>query len=212
MSEKITAKIVVKDGVTSKLKKAFSQALEGVTITKDNIAEYYEFMSDEDIENNLKVVSDMLKERSIVLFKLLFGSSFVDVSKIENHVKSNVFSDGVFHGDSNIFSYCIFYSISYFGVKDTLKPIDEYIAEIKGSEAYKAHILVCILKRIEAENEKNGFPMSKDDTNEKIIDILSDYFFNELQDGLDIDSEEFLLSVFRADDYHKIRDAEAYLA
>ena len=111
-----------------------------VNITKENIHLYYEFMNDYIIEKNLNIISDTLKTRSVFIFEHLFGSSFIDASDISDFAKSNVYSEGSYHVDSSIFSYCSFYSITYFGIKDTLKPIDEYIEEIKESEAHKSYI------------------------------------------------------------------------
>jgi len=80
-----------------------------VTITKDNIHLYYEFMSDEDKNIYHNLIWTLLVERYKFIIKTL--------------------------------SLCDFQvGVGFFKVKDTLKPIDEYIEEIKESSKYKEYI------------------------------------------------------------------------
>jgi hypothetical protein len=90
------------------------------TITKDNIALYYEFMDDEDLEKHKDILSVILCQRRADIVKII---------DFENH--SNITLDNTML--KTIKWEC-------FGIKDNLKPIDEYIEEIKGSSEYKEYI------------------------------------------------------------------------
>lgn len=99
---------------------------KAVTITKDNIRLYYEFMSDEDKKDYRFLISPILFTRFYRISEMDFLSSlepseFSLITKDKNS------------GDLLIGS-------AIFNVWDTLKPIDEYIEEIKASEAYKAYV------------------------------------------------------------------------
>lgn len=119
---------IVKDILETELK-------EGVKITKENIHLYYEFMNDEDLTSiSSSFLSDMLLKRQHQVVDSIGDSFFekwylkVDITSIPYIIKS---------------TGCVGYKDikrSFFGVKDTLKPIEEYIKEIKESEQYKEHI------------------------------------------------------------------------
>lgn len=85
---------------------------DDVVITKDNIHLYYEFMSDEDIKKYRHIIMPMFNDRLEIINKSI---------KLDAMYISAI-------------------SLSVFGIKDTLKPIDEYIAEIKATEEYRAYI------------------------------------------------------------------------
>jgi len=115
-----------------------------ITITKDNIAEYYEFMSDEDLIKNKTIISDIFDSR-----KNTIPPFFKDID-----LKSKGSWCGV-EGFNNSKQEIVLLPMTYghytlkqviFGVKDTLKPVDEYIAEIKASEEYKNYIFEDIIK------------------------------------------------------------------
>ncbi|MDQ1341247.1 MAG: hypothetical protein QG567_2405, partial [Campylobacterota bacterium] len=89
-------------------------------ITKDNIAQYYEFMSDEDKYNNLSIVMDVFNNRQRDIEAALNVRLVAPISE-------NLHFKGSPIGRSS------------FGMKDTLKPIDEYIEDIKASEEYQAY-------------------------------------------------------------------------
>ena len=91
-------------------------------ITKENISIYYEFMSDEDINKYKHILDFILVNRKNHINDILF-----------NDVCSRFKSGYSFF---NIGTYRV--SQTIFGIKDTLKPINEYIAEIKKSEQYIA--------------------------------------------------------------------------
>jgi len=98
-----------------------------VTITKDNIALYYEFMSDEDLEKCGTLIDEILQDRLLqITQELNIGS---DILLGSSTVTTNTKGDDT-----------IFLNIDAFHIKDTLKPIDEYIAEIKASSEYKEYI------------------------------------------------------------------------
>lgn len=87
-------------------------------ITKENIHLYYEFMSDENLKQNESLITKVLDDR----FKQVCFNLGVTVDVIQNN------------------AWYTTYINQYFGVKDTLKPINEYIEEIKASSEYKAYI------------------------------------------------------------------------
>lgn len=99
-----------------------AQAQDSIIVTKDNIHLYYEFMSDEDLLINERVTDSVFENRRSAIKTALNIKSF-DLMKYEN------FEDGT--------RFVI--KISFFGIKDTLKPIDEYIKEIKASKEYIAY-------------------------------------------------------------------------
>jgi len=100
-------------------------------IDKDNIHLYYEFMSDEDRKLNAGLIENILRsqDRTHDILKQLKM-----VTKTDELISKKQFYATRFEN-----SY-LFKSIVYFGVKDTLKPIDEYVAEIKESSEYKEYI------------------------------------------------------------------------
>jgi len=94
---------------------------ESPTITKDNIHLYYEFMSDEDLKENRGILNISFRSRNRVI-EDLFCIDLLQVGFSFDTI-----------GDLAIGQVI-------FGVKDTLKPIDEYLAEIKESDAYKEYV------------------------------------------------------------------------
>lgn len=103
-----------------------------VTVTKDNIHLYYEFMSDDDLEKNIdwSIRSNVFAERIIHITNIFgwrYDSGILKLQYWEDFDKYWIKNENCTK----------FY---FFGVKDTLKPIDEYIKEIKESDSYKAYI------------------------------------------------------------------------
>ena len=103
----------------------FMTHVRDLKITKNNIADYYEFMSSKDKNKNARLISAILFERC---YSKEFDR-FLKEIPMEVLLKNSC--DRAF-GD-------LLVETSYFGIRDTLKPIDEYIAEIKESEAYKEY-------------------------------------------------------------------------
>lgn len=100
---------------------------DDVVMTKDNIYLYYEFMGDEDKKIEFEILNPLFYERALELDRLIFllGTEIGDKKKY-------VVIDKI----SSLFSI----NLVSFGVKDTLKPIDEYIAEIKASKEYQEYM------------------------------------------------------------------------
>lgn len=94
----------------------------GEKISQDNIHLYYQFMSDEDLEKYSYILDDIFDAR-LDIFKN-------EISNIEYEELSSDTEYGF-----NITGLILF------GTKDTLKPIDEYIAEIKGNTSYLNYLL-----------------------------------------------------------------------
>ena len=94
------------------------------TITKDNIHLYYEFMSDEELEIHKEVIQQTFFTR---LDKIKISCN---IKNLWNFKHYNVLKRS---SDLSVLSICIF------GVKDTLKDINDYIKEIKNSKEYKEY-------------------------------------------------------------------------
>jgi hypothetical protein len=101
------------------------------TLTKDNINLYYEFMSDRELIKQKSIeyyLTCVMTDRRLKVLDLLE----IDLSSIAL-------------GDNKKISYLesrknwIIGQV-IFGVKDTLKSIEEYIKEIKETDSYKAYI------------------------------------------------------------------------
>lgn len=116
------------------LKKEFESGT--VTITKDNIHLYYEFMSDEDAAKDhyyVNMLNYTFKDRLIATYRILNDDKAVKKTlKITKHQNNWI-------------------GLSIFGVKDTLKPIDEYIKEIKESSEYKEYRIDLVLESMSKE-------------------------------------------------------------
>ena len=99
---------------------------EGVVITKDNIHLYYVFMSDDDFYKNETLLKEVIARR----LALIYLDLNIDKDDLINNHIDDVVEQFIF------------------GIKDTLKPIEEYIAEIKDSSEYKEYILKLSNKNI----------------------------------------------------------------
>lgn len=95
----------------------------GTEITSENINIYYGHMSNEMKEEYGEILHPILTDRR----------SYID-SILDLKLKDLSFS---YDKKGNWISYC------YFGIQDTLKPIDEYINQIKESEQYKISTSEC---------------------------------------------------------------------
>ena len=96
-----------------------------MNITKDNIHLYYEFMSDTDtwfVYN--KILNGIFEDRTQKIIQELHLLSSYDRNFLIRSFNRE--------GD--------YLSLNSFGVQDTLKPIREYIEEIKESSEYKEYI------------------------------------------------------------------------
>ena len=100
-------------------------------ITDENISLYYEFIKKEDInKHQADILACVLSTRRVKAIREL-NIPNKDYSSI---IKIDYFE---FICDFNTKGYCDIEQM-IFGIKDTLKPINEYIAEIKKSEQYIA--------------------------------------------------------------------------
>lgn len=110
-----------------------------VIITKDNIHLYYEFMS---------------KSETNKMSNILDGIFKIRLDKIKRILDINIpILDDNFTYEMNKNNQV---SMNLFGVKDTLKPIDEYVAEIKASSEYKEYISKNTKIRLDITNIKSG--------------------------------------------------------
>jgi len=110
-----------------------------VVITKDNIHLYYEFMSDEDLEKYGYILNDIFENRQRNISNILkINLTDIELMQFEHYAHFQIVG-----------------LISY-GIKDTLKPTDEYIEEIKGSSEYKNHFInLSILGIIDIDKKIN---------------------------------------------------------
>ena len=93
-----------------------------VEISEDNIHLYYKFMNKDDISKYRDILHTFFNKRHPLNIE-----DFLEIDKevIRENWKYDCFADGKIKTQS------------YFGIKDILKPIDEYIEEIKNSDAFK---------------------------------------------------------------------------
>lgn len=135
------AKVMTEDGVRFYRYEDFHGVSDSfdfskVVIDKDNITLYYEFMSDEDLieHKNAQIVVPLLTTRFFEAFKSL--NIDIDNNDTYDNIITNHIVNTIGCGDND---YVIRQTM--FGIKDTLKPIDEYIEDIKASSEYKEYIL-----------------------------------------------------------------------
>lgn len=127
--------------------------IKGHTITKDNIHLYYEFMSDDDLSKySNMLLATITKRISIVLDNLELTKN--DAGNFEDMELHGHFEGKFQKLDSTYGTIPLKYFT--FGVKDTLKPIDEYIAEIKDSNTYKEYIASNTKIKLDIVDIKNG--------------------------------------------------------
>ena len=104
------------------------------TINADNVNLYYSFMNDEDVKKYNVIISQSLENRLQEIYTKLGFINKIDQSIIPyefSHYLNGVYA---VMGTNKIPFQIIF------GVKDLLKPIDEYVSEIKQSEQYKNYL------------------------------------------------------------------------
>ena len=92
-----------------------------VEISEDNIHLYYKFMNKDDISKYREILHTFFNKRQPLNIE-----DFLEIDKevIRENWKYDCFADGKIKTQS------------YFGIKDTLKPIDEYLEEIKNSDTF----------------------------------------------------------------------------
>ena len=96
-------------------------------ITKDNIHLYYEFMSDEDLKKYRIILGSLFNNRNWDIIKFIDDLNSNDKTNINFNLD---WIEGTLLCTKN----------QVFGVKDTLKSIHEYIADIKESIQYKEYM------------------------------------------------------------------------
>ena len=135
-----------------------------VVITKENIADFYKGMSDEDKIENEDIIYDVLYDRYEIIVEQF------DLKPIHPHTGL------VHHYERNTGNV----SDSFFGVKDTLKPISEYVAEIKASEGYKQYQEEKFQHEGIVDNVLNTKSNEKTQVKEKLLKEISDHI--EIED------------------------------
>ena len=72
----------------------------------------------------------------------------------------------------------------------------------------KDKITDLIVRDIKIANKRRQKVIAKDETNSAILSILSKRFYEEFIDGVDIDSDDFLIEKLGLNNYERIREAE----
>lgn len=105
-------------------------------ITKENISVYYEFLKDIDKEKYKDILYIIHANRykaikeAMIKDQLIFDTpKGIDCDALHFNRTFTTFKKD---------TIAYYYDVYYFDIKDTLKPINEYIAEIKKSEQYIA--------------------------------------------------------------------------
>lgn len=101
------------------------QLKSGVEITRENICLYYEFIDSDVLSSYKRIMRNIIYNRKLYVFKY-FCLVVSENNENEIHWKYLDYTKK-------------YLGYSIFGVKDTLKPIDEYITQIKDSDAYKEY-------------------------------------------------------------------------
>jgi hypothetical protein len=113
-------------------------------IDEDNIHLYYEFMSDEDfLEIDINIFVNLFNDRIRIVSNSLFPNvtkSFFLMDLIKKHAKQEFKCLNKQKNGCQTIETLLITRSSLFEVIDTLKPIVEYIADIKNHEAYKSYI------------------------------------------------------------------------
>jgi len=104
-----------------------------IKITEDNVSEHYKFMNAKQISDNRTIIHYGFNKRSPLELEDLLG---IKGKELEKNWEYNCFQDGRVNKQS------------YFGIKDTLKPIDEYIAEIKATDEYKEYMIGSFIEEV----------------------------------------------------------------
>ena len=158
-----------------------------ITITKENIHLYYEFMSDEDIKKHKEILNISFRARNEV---------------IEVHFCIDLLT---VNSSKFIFDNCYLIGSSLFGVKDTLRPIDDYIQDIKASSEYKEYISKNILTAYIDKDRSNEIDIIISFDKKREVDIevssieMADYVvscFNDLKSNNSDDIFEIIEEYF----------------
>lgn len=124
--------------------------IDGV-VYHDNINKFYKFMNTTTKLEHKDLLKNIHSQR---------WKKIVDFLKKEGHifeVKEDIWDNDFIHNNFEFkkldFDFPITYyeETSYFGIKDILLPIDEYIEQIKNSDEYKK----AVIKKKESKNMKN---------------------------------------------------------
>ena len=136
-------------------------------ITKDNIHLYYEFMNCDDIRKYSSILNKIFETR----FDKIIKNFNVDIDTLETYTDKDT-EIAIFDTNYRIEEYAKnSIGIFCFNIKDTLKPIDEYINEIK-------HFYTI-------ETEKQNF---KDISEDEILKVVHENAF-EMQKEINPDHE-----------------------
>lgn len=113
--------------------------LTGDVITKDNISLYYKFMNDLDLVAVRDVIDEVYTERRLYIIQILnWANPILKDTKKSHFLTEAGLLDYLKHYKAiKIRDY--FLKQSFFRVEDSLKPLEEYINEIKTSEQYKEY-------------------------------------------------------------------------
>ena len=93
------------------------------TIDSENIHFYYELMNVDDLEDYGYILNDIFEDRQNVLAK-----------------KLNINLESIELLETEHYAHFQYTGLVCFGVKDVLKPIDDFVAEITESEDYRANV------------------------------------------------------------------------
>jgi len=179
-----------------------------VAITKDNIHLYYEFMSDEDKINNSSFIklsniekiyplmSNWHKEICFNTVHLMFAKRKSILLKTFSNNKNIVCNTKLFKAEDNFFlSDDGYFNVSLycFNIEDTLKPVKEYIAEIKESDAYKKYVSA---QKQSGELVEPSTKIKKEEVlsveDEKILGSVAFLDWFDVHIGLEFDSDSEL--------------------
>jgi hypothetical protein len=108
----------------------------GVVITKDNIHLYYEFMNKDDLFKNQTLINNTLRQRYNEYIENNIG--MIDYPNLISYYIN--FDSEIIPLLKEGWGNTMIVINEIFGIKDTLKPIEEFISEIKECAAYKSYV------------------------------------------------------------------------
>ena len=160
------------------------ELLRGVTITRGNIALYYEFMSKEEKIQNAFILDDIFEDREMKIVEYFL----ISANDLENE-KREIKGDSIPQFGGTIKLHKLIFGQAIFGTIDTLQPINEYIEEIKASNEYKKFIKETLRKNYESgtvviteDNIALYYEFMGDKDKKKNFEILNPLFYERISD------------------------------
>ena len=164
-----------------------------IEITKNNIADYYEFMGDELRNKYSSIVHEVLElDRQFLVFKSLnidVNDDYIWNNLKRYHIQSEK--------DEKRTQWTT--ELTIFGIKDNMKPIDEYIVEIEKSPDFQKYATNKILLKIQNNEEVPSSEFSKIDFESEAFKALSPDIKTTITDYINEQSDKIVNAALEED-------------